>query len=215
MATSKQVKAIDLYAALMREARQRIDAVIFILDGGTRLPEAIIRELCYLQFRMLCETIAIGCLVAHGDIVEARIKNFEKEWAADKIMRVLETLKPDFYPQQVTLLPNVINANTNPNALTKKELFKLYAQCGEFLHRGRVKKVMQLNPNPFAQPKIDSKDILFWNQKIDDLLGCHIMTLGLTETKASILLCVLRDQANGFDTTVKRIEYRPSTNPSG
>jgi hypothetical protein len=59
MKTSKLSK-VDLYTVLMHEARSRIEAINFILGGHTRLSEGIVRELCWLQLRMLCETIALA-----------------------------------------------------------------------------------------------------------------------------------------------------------
>jgi|SRR5882724_2304781 len=53
-------------------------------------------EFCYLQLRMLCELIAVGCLVVHGDVEGT--KGLCKVWAADKVMKRLEKLHPDFYP---------------------------------------------------------------------------------------------------------------------
>jgi hypothetical protein len=218
MAISKQVQAIDLYRILMFEARQRIDAINFILAGGTKLAEAIVSELCYLQLRMLCENIALGCLVAHGDIVESQIKNFEKEWSAERIIEKLEKLNPHFFPQQMVIgtengSPS-ITANTNPNcnALTKDELPKLYALCGGFLHRGTLKKISR--SNPLHHGRLNVPDIVRWGQKIEDLTGSHIILVRPTIGVHAMVLCVLRDKAQNMDTTVKRIEMHPPTLPS-
>ena len=78
MATQKLINAVNLYRVLMFEARMRIEAINVILDGRTGLPEGILRELCYLQLRMLCELIALGALVIHGDISAKNFKKFER-----------------------------------------------------------------------------------------------------------------------------------------
>jgi hypothetical protein len=210
MVISKQVQAIDLYRVLMFEARQRIDAINFILAGGTRLAEGIIHELCYLQLRMLCENIALGCLVAHGDIVESQIKNFEKEWSAERIIEKLEKLNPHFFPQQMVIGTKdgnpSIAANTNPNALKKDELPKLYALCGGFLHRGTLKTISR--SNQLHHGRLNVPDIVNWAQKIEDLLGSHIVPLWATENTGAMILCVLRDAAQNMETTVKRLEMQ-------
>jgi hypothetical protein len=210
MATKQQIKAINLYRVLMFESRHRLETINFILEGGTRLSSGIVRELCYLQLRMLCETIAVGCLVAHGDIVEARIKNFEKEWSADKMFKRLENLNPHFFPQQMVIngAAHSVTANTNPNALKKEEMLTLYGACGDFLHRGTLKKVLQ--SEPLAYFRLNVPDIVAWAQKIEDLLGSHLIPL----SDRAILICVLRDSGSNMDTTVKRIELKP-VNPSG
>jgi hypothetical protein len=216
MANPKHVQAIDLYRILMFEARQRIEAINFILAGGTRLSEGIVRELCYLQLRMLCETIALGCLVAHGDIVESQIRNFEKEWHAEKILEKLEKLNPDFFPQQMVFggsgIMKSITANTNPNALKKDELPQLYKKCGGFLHRGTLKKITR--SNPLTDGRLNVPDIVNWTQKVEDLLGSHLIPLYATAAGGAMLLCFLRNATQNMDTTVQRIEMKRA-NPPG
>jgi hypothetical protein len=212
MAGAQQPKLtpIDLYTVLMHEARSRIEALNFILAGQTKLAEAIVRELCWLQIRMLCETIALGCLVAHGDLVASQFKKFEKEYAADKIIKMMEALNPHFFPQQATFSRESetrqfnITANTNANALKKSELSHLYRRCGEMLHRGRFEAV--LATDPFKHGKLDVREIVSWAQKIEDLLGSHIIPLTASATSATMLTCVLRDATRNFQTTVNRLE---------
>src|SRR5258706_10461789 len=96
MATPKQIRAINLYANLMDEVKVRIASLNAALVGGTGLPPPILREFCFLQLRMLCELIALGCLTAHGDIEETT--KLRKQYAADRIVGELERLHPNFYP---------------------------------------------------------------------------------------------------------------------
>ena len=204
-----QQHAIDLYAALVREVRQRIETINFVM--GTQLPDAMKRETCFLQLRMLCETIAIGCLVANGDIAEPKIKDFEKEWAATKILKRLEEINPHYFPQQVTLQPGRIDANTNPNALTKAELFDLYGKSGDVLHLGSVKKILAIDP--LKQKTVDLSDIIPWTQKIADLMSAHMIVIGAEDdTMAIMMLGVLYDQAQNMQSSVKRIEYAKVVN---
>jgi hypothetical protein len=62
-------EAMDAYSILMLEAKHRLLAMDTALEGKTGLPRPAIREYCFLQLRMLCELIALGCLTAHGDLV--------------------------------------------------------------------------------------------------------------------------------------------------
>jgi len=66
--TPKQNETITIYRTLMSEARYRIDAFNHILAGDTGLAEALVMELCFLQLRMLWETIALGSVVVHDGI---------------------------------------------------------------------------------------------------------------------------------------------------
>jgi hypothetical protein len=76
--TAKQNDSINLYAAIMEEAKLRLNSIDMALGGATILPHQLVREFCFLQLRMLCELIALGCLTAHGDI-EATTK-LRNEW---------------------------------------------------------------------------------------------------------------------------------------
>ena len=82
MVTQSQQHAIDLYADLMEEVKIRLSCIEIAVSGKLFLPSKIVEEICYLQLRMLCELIALGCLTAHGDI--AKSKSLQKAWAADK-----------------------------------------------------------------------------------------------------------------------------------
>src|ERR1700722_492219 len=99
MVTEAQNEAMTLYLGILEEAKVRINCINIALGGRTNLPERGAIEFCYLQLRMLCELIAVGCLVVHGDIEGT--KGIRKVWAADEIMKRLERLHPDFYPHPV------------------------------------------------------------------------------------------------------------------
>jgi hypothetical protein len=63
--------------------------------------KAITLEFCFLQFRMICEGIALGCLLAHGDMPGTQASRLQREFSAERIMRLLQTLHPKFYPAPV------------------------------------------------------------------------------------------------------------------
>jgi hypothetical protein len=95
-ATKEQMASIQLYADLLGEAKIRIGIINHFITGKAELPGPLIRESGFLQLRMLCEFIALGCLVAHGDIT--RRTKLRKEWSAYRIIEALENLHQDFYP---------------------------------------------------------------------------------------------------------------------
>ncbi|MEO8683978.1 MAG: hypothetical protein ABI414_03965, partial [Devosia sp.] len=69
MATQEQLAASVLYANIMAEVKYRTDAIDAGTGGKLPLSAPLIREFCYLQLRMICELIALGCLVTaivHG-----------------------------------------------------------------------------------------------------------------------------------------------------
>lgn len=89
-------EASGIYAALMEEARTRLETLRRAVDGDLGLPPFAVHDFGYLQLRLLCEIIALGCLVAHGDIAAAR--PLRKAYEADRIVRQLGKLHPGFYP---------------------------------------------------------------------------------------------------------------------
>ncbi len=107
----------------------RILSINTIVSGTTSLPQWQTAELCYLQLRMLCELVALGCLLAHGDIEASKSKKFQKGYAADDILKQLEQLHPDFYPHPITCTfspGNVHIERVQSGYLTKHELITLY-----------------------------------------------------------------------------------------
>jgi hypothetical protein len=101
MITKDQQNAMNLYGGMMEEAKMRIDSIEYAVSGLLKFHPVIIREFAYLQLRMLCELIALGCLVAHGDIPATKSKTLSKAWNAEDIINTLENLHPDFYPHPV------------------------------------------------------------------------------------------------------------------
>src|SRR3981081_1016837 len=101
MITKDQQSAMNIYSGLMDEMKIRLDAVEFAISGLLQFHPIIHREFSYLQLRMICELIALGCLVAHGDIPATKSKTLRRAWSADEIFKALEKLHPDFYPHPV------------------------------------------------------------------------------------------------------------------
>jgi hypothetical protein len=170
MITKDQQRAMDLYSGLLEEMKVRIDAVEFAISGLLRLHPVIIREFSYLQLRMICELIALGCLTAHGDI--AATKTLRKAWSADEIFKALERLHPDFYPHPVEQISKPGWHELRPiqsGFLTKKELLSLNGQCGDILHRGSLRKLLA---GPISASQ-DHPDVSVWIRKIKLLLRSH------------------------------------------
>ena len=189
MLTSKQSKALEIYANLMAEAKHRI-AAIDTEARRSNTPVLFVREFCFLQLRMLCELIALGCLTAHGDVGSAQTRKLRKEWQAGKIISALVKLHPYFYPQAIKEEQSE-NGKRGLRAtkvgLTKNELLTLYAECGTNLHRGTVETIV--SGKPLTQTGI--ADIIGWTQKIEDLLAMHMLAL-LGSTKG--IVCILRNE---------------------
>jgi hypothetical protein len=170
-----QNTVLSSYCKLMEELKLRHAVVSDVVENAKNgrfvLSPAILGELCFLQLRMICELIALGCLLVHGDIPAARTNKMKKAHQADWIISRLEQLHPSFYPQPSEQILNkqgkVIELKpvTEPY-LTKADLLKLHASCGPKLHRGSLKTVMDARSFDLAQ-------VASWLTKISTLLNHH------------------------------------------
>ena len=171
MVTRLQQQAIDLYSELMEEVKIRLGAIELAVDGKIPLPGRLVEEFCYLQLRMLCELIALGCMTAHGDI--AQTKKLQGTWEADKMIKQLEQLHPQFFPRAVkmNIVTNVSIQISDDDSvyLTKDELLLLWRKCGERLHRGNAKKLLSSR----MPIQVHFRDVDGWARKIGNLLDQH------------------------------------------
>jgi len=168
-------QAVKGYLPLMHELAIRIDLVAQACDGKLNLSPPYAREYAYLQFRRMCELIALGCLQLHGDIPQAQTQSVKKEWHAEKIMRLLNKSHPHSFPQSVIREQTSdglnIRANSKPNALTLEEFRTLYSECGEVLHRGTIRS-LQTSEN---LKESDYHKVISWQRKVVDLMNEHLV----------------------------------------
>lgn len=193
--TPGQEAEIRTYASILDEVRVRILGINTIVSGTSTLPPWVTAELGYTQLRMLCELVALGCLVAHGDIKETKDSRFRKEYKADNIIKQLEKLHPDFYPHPVECtFPNggIHMERVETGFLTKLDLLVLYHECGEHLHRGHLARIFH-PAKPKQPPQIPK--VLEWGSKFTKLLSQHHIASSIGKTH---LICFLsHSQAHG------------------
>jgi hypothetical protein len=80
----------------MEEVKWRVQ----VINSAQTLPfprPAPAIELSYLQLRLICEAIALGCLLVHGDIPQSRTGHLKKEYHAGRIINALEKLHSTFF----------------------------------------------------------------------------------------------------------------------
>jgi hypothetical protein len=175
MPTRADLDAAKHYTPIMAEAKFRALSINTLTGSGLALPVPLLREFCFLQLRMLCELIALGCLVAHGDIEETKSVTFQKAYHAGDIVKRLEKLHPNFYPspRKPEFSPGHLHlADYDQEFLTKDELVTFYGKCGDALHRGNLRKLL----DPKNRPPADFRDIQEWGQKILNLLSFHLIS---------------------------------------
>ncbi|SMX27298.1 hypothetical protein TRP8649_01401 [Pelagimonas phthalicica] len=189
------------YLALMSEARFRLHAINLSYAAKSELPPAIVRENCFLQLRMLCELISLGCLVAHGDIEYGA--KVEKSYKPRFILEKLKELRGSFFPQAVRVhRPNgrfKIQIN-NEDCITQAQIYELWNLAGSILHRGSVKNIFK---GPVANPQ-DFSDVFYWTRLMTNLLQEHLIVL---EENKVCMLVGLNEESTG-QPKISRLEFK-------
>ena len=168
----------QIYANLMAEIKGRTlivkDMINRLSDVQEQTHENLVQAECaVLQTRIITELIALSALTAHSPF--GLTKDLLKSWNADKTFRMLEDVNPDCFP--VALKPITAKVgNTHFDRLegqiTRQELAKIYERCGEMLHRGVLKHVLN------GKRKILDLDIIAEAiERIIALLNCHAIVL--------------------------------------
>lgn len=205
---SQTKKRDALYADMMEEVKVRLHCIDLAIQGKTGYPSPIVRELCYLQLRILCELIALACLVAHGDIASVQAHKLGRVWSADEILGRLTRLRPHFYPapiKQNSKGPGIWHMEgINPSPLPKEELLALYGLTHKYLHRGNLKKLMSMD-DPIDM-EIDIPEIVKWGQKINDLLRLHVIAIDAD----NLIIAMLRNANDNNRVQVATAAGKPS-----
>jgi len=194
MPTQADLDAANVYTSIMEEAKFRALSINTLTNSGYALPVPLQREYCFLQLRMLCELIALGCLVAHGDIEETKTSSLQKSYRAGEIVKRLQKLHPNFYPSPRKLVfssGHVHLSDYDREFLTKSDLITLYGKCGDALHKGNLRQLL----DPKNQPTADFRDIQEWGQKILNLLSVHLISR--REGKFHLLVVLEASQTGG------------------
>jgi hypothetical protein len=169
----KRNEIMNLYRDLMEEVRIRLDVVIWAIDKSG-LPPPITREFCSLQFRLICEDIALGCLIVHEDIAATKAPRFQKEWSAGAIMSMMAELHPHFYPQPVrqeVMTPGKFQLiGIDPaTAFPRDELVDFYNGLNNPLHKGSLRNLLK----PRMPIEKSYTDIRGTARKLGRLLSLH------------------------------------------
>ncbi len=186
-------EVMALYCNLMEEIKARHDAVSAAAAGRLPVHPLMAHEFCFLQLRMICELVALACVVAHGDLEISQSPKMKKEDRAGVILKMLEEAHPDFYPRpgKQRIDPKTGAISVDPiekGFLTKEQLPKLYGICGNFLHRGKVKKIGV----PLRQA-ISFKHIASWCDQIGALLNHHQISIYGSTSQIWIIMNAKQD----------------------
>lgn len=163
---------LNTYAELMSAIKQRHHLLMRLIENQARMPDWCVIEFTQLQVRKICETLAMACLVAHGDIEGTRSAKITKSYQADFIMNALEKLHPNFYPRPVKQIVKnglaVAMEDIKTGFLTKADILKSYHTAADFLHVGDLKDVLSRRKRT-----ISMESIIQWSNQLLVLLAIH------------------------------------------
>ena len=127
----------NAYLNILFEVNARLNFMNSIQD--LNLPDGILREMCQLNLRHICELTAIGCVVLQGDYRSFR--SFREADNPRHIFLGLSKIHTGFFSMPATITKNddplgvLIEGHGDTNAMTRSELELLWSKTGNFLHR--------------------------------------------------------------------------------
>ena len=167
----------DKYTICMDEIKIRVKIVEQVLNNKINTSYLIVNvELVCIQIRKILELIALSSIVANKEEYQKVKKAIERAWKTKEILKELNLINPNYYPQPITLeCWNGDNNNTRTKPvksgfLTREELLNIYAICSDMLHA----------QNPFAEKKQFNRILKLvptWLKKIKTLTNIHIIQL--------------------------------------
>jgi hypothetical protein len=141
--TYKSQEWQSVYIGIMQEIVLRSRVIETLFSDDVKLGIRPRFEFCHLELRMICELLAISSLVAHGDIPAAQSKRIESIWQADRLLRTMAHLHPDFFPAAMKLVRDergkITLVDNHDGIVTRDQVIALYNDCGKVLHRGNLK----------------------------------------------------------------------------
>jgi hypothetical protein len=169
-------KVLQPYCSLMQDIKTRVAAMLILAQNRTGLPDPAAFECEQLQIRMISETLAVACLLVHGDVEGARNARLSKAYQADKIMNALEKLHPRFYPRPINQILRdgvpVAIEDIKEGFLTKEEMLKSYREAAGFLHVGSLNEFLA-NERAIS----DRQSVRAWARTLTMLLSHHCIFL--------------------------------------
>lgn len=189
----------QLYANLMHEAKVRLQAIDLALQGHLRVTNPFVREFCWLQLRMLCELVALSCLVAHGDVTFFQPNRMGRAHSAGEILNQMSRLRPHFYPAAIRAtheeledgkMAHHLEAIT-PSPLSKEDLLDLYGLTHRHLHRGSLKGLLDRDVNAPWDTTIDAPEIIRWGERVNRLLSHHFIWF-----EDTLMVAILRNASD-------------------
>jgi hypothetical protein len=208
-------EAIKVYSDKIIEVRDRLVACEDFLKLGEKecAAQRFYTEAAALQMRKALETLALSSIAPHKNAYQVAQKNpeiFKTHWHAQRILKAIENIHPDFYIQPANGFKGVTNQNRQlvrvGHPFTRGEFEDLYNFLGEFLHAD----------NPWGNQK-DYQNLTKRLEKsmpaIRKLIKMHFFPCRIPSFKG-ILIVEVPDNLFSNDCKVISCEAMPDENGS-
>lgn len=217
MPKSSYPKTIEERAKLYLHCMVEIKERLRLVEGACAADTAPLfkNEICSLQFRHICELIAIACLAAQGDFKTQRA--FREAYSPALIFNALREIFPFFFPQPstVTYTPaegsnparHHVAANTKGDAYGEQDIIKLWGRAGNDLHRASVDKYLKatFGKPPTLEPI--AKHVL----GLVRLLETHLIPIGTPETSLLLDVRLVGDEEENVVANFLTLDRNKST----
>lgn len=176
--TPEQQAHLNMYLRNMQIIKYRLEAVHAILDHGLPHPFSLYNclEFCVLQIRKILELIAYSSLASDANLYEQKLKDLEKMWKANLILKDIERIHSDFYPHPITIVQGepIRWIDKADRYLSRKEFEKIYDKCGKYLHEASSFKSDADIENEY---ELVRQSLPSWVTLIEELLSTHYVWL--------------------------------------
>ena len=192
MTDMEPIELAKIYCGCMEEIKARVNIILTFNEGKiTTGSDVTDVEFICLQFRKVLELIALSSIAPNKEEYSKQREKFHKDWHANRILKELERINPDFYPcpikQAAALTESVKHfEEMGENYLKREEFENIYDHLGGLLHAN----------NPFGQKKDFAhtrKQFGEWTTKIINLLNFHSVKI---INLAQVWLVVMSDPAD-------------------
>ncbi|MBR2553373.1 MAG: hypothetical protein IKE94_00815 [Aeriscardovia sp.] len=188
---------LGLYQDCLYEIKKRTEVIRDHINRKNVEKYLIIEvETVCLQFRKILEKIMLMSLVANKEAYAEQNEKYKKHYHAERIMKDLERINPDFYPVPIIRIKKENDYDelkqVENGYLRKDELIQIYEACGGMMHA----------QNPFSAEKpVEELQRKFpvWLTKIIKLLNHHMITLIGGNT---MVVALMESSDNGFPQAV-------------
>jgi hypothetical protein len=176
MTGAPENKHLHLYRLIMTEIKERCAVLETVASQKVNVWPVAACEMGYLQLRLICELIAVGCLAAHGDIPATYSKRLMTTYEPGRIFAELAKLHPNFYPRACSkdITHDARGANIevldDHSYLNKEDLIALHGKTGNILHRGHLRDIGR-------GFHLNFQEIQDLRNKIVDMLRIHLISL--------------------------------------